>query len=125
MKTVEKNTLKLCQAVGEDFNMVEVEVRDGIPYAIDFCNTAPDEDVNSVGQENFDWVVKTAADFAIEKAKANKPGVDNLTWGTYIKASAAGISFKGNAKPAAAKTETAEPAKKAAPKKNGKKEMAV
>ncbi|MEO8147396.1 MAG: hypothetical protein ABI723_07155 [Bacteroidia bacterium] len=125
LKTVEEYTLTLCRALGYDFNTVEFAVRDGIPYAIDFCNPAPDADVNSVGQENFDWVVKTAADFAIEKAKANKPGVDNLTWGTYIKSSAAGVSFKGTAKPAIAKTETAEPTKKAAPKKNGKKEMAV
>ena len=36
-------------------------LRDGVPYAIDFCNPAPDAEVTSVGQENFDWVVETAA----------------------------------------------------------------
>jgi hypothetical protein len=90
LNTVEEYSLKLCIALGYDFNTVEFAVRDGIPYAIDFCNPAPDADVNSVGQENFDWVVKTAADFAIEKAKSHKAGGQNQTWGTFIRESASG-----------------------------------
>jgi hypothetical protein len=43
------------------FNTVEFAVRDGIPYAIDFGNPAPDADVNSVGEENFEWVVEESA----------------------------------------------------------------
>ncbi len=39
----------LNRGLGYDFNTVEFAVRDGIPYAIDFCNPAPDADVNSVG----------------------------------------------------------------------------
>ncbi|MBL7927173.1 MAG: hypothetical protein JNK61_09710 [Bacteroidia bacterium] len=89
---VEEYTLTLCQALGYDFNTVEFAVRDGIPYAIDFCNPAPDADKNSVGQENFDWVVKTAADFAIEKAKEHKAGASNITWGTYLKDATLGIA---------------------------------
>lgn len=94
LKTVEKYTLTLCQALGYDFNTVEFAVRDGIPYAIDFCNPAPDADVNSVGQENFDWVVKTTATYAIELAKKHKDNADNMTWGTFIKNSAAGVAVK-------------------------------
>lgn len=57
-----------------------------MPYAIDFCNPAPDADVNSVGQENFDWVVEHAAKLAIEKALDNKAGYSgNVTWGNFIK----------------------------------------
>jgi hypothetical protein len=41
-----------------------------------------------VGQENFDWVVETAATYAIEKAMEHVDGADNLTWGEYIKRSA-------------------------------------
>ena len=93
LKIVEEYTLKLCTALGYDFNTVEFAVRDGIPYAIDFCNPAPDADIHSVGQANFDWVVKTAADFAIEKAHSQKEGVDNLTWGTFVKNSASGITI--------------------------------
>jgi len=38
-------------------NTVEFAVDDGIPYAIDFMNPAPDADVHSVGKESFDWIV--------------------------------------------------------------------
>lgn len=90
LKTIEEYTLKLCNYLGYDFNTVEFAVRDGVPIAIDFCNPAPDADIKSVGQENFDWVVETTANYAIERAKAQKAGQDNLTWGEYIKASVAG-----------------------------------
>ena len=64
-------------------------MRDGVPYAIDFCNPAPDAEVTSVGEENFEWVVETAANYAIEKAQEQVEGADNLTWGEYVKRSAA------------------------------------
>jgi hypothetical protein len=76
--------LRINQYLGYDFNTVELAVRDGVPYAIDFCNPAPDADVKSVGQENFDWVVQTAARFAIEKAEQHQAGRDNLTWGADL-----------------------------------------
>jgi glutathione synthase/RimK-type ligase-like ATP-grasp enzyme len=76
--------LRINQYLGYDFNTVELAVRDGVPYAIDFCNPAPDADVKSVGQENFNWVVQTAANFAIEKAEQHQSGKDNLTWGAYL-----------------------------------------
>ena len=76
--------LRICNYLGYDFNTVELAVRDGVPYAIDFCNPAPDAEITSVGQENFDWVVETAATFAIEKAQSHKEGRDNLTWGKYL-----------------------------------------
>jgi predicted flap endonuclease-1-like 5' DNA nuclease len=87
---VEEYVLKLNHALGYDFNTVEFGVVDGVPYAIDFCNPAPDADIHSVGQKNFDWIVENAANFAIERALAHKDGQDNLTWGTFIK-SAVGV----------------------------------
>jgi glutathione synthase/RimK-type ligase-like ATP-grasp enzyme len=81
---VKQYCIDLNLALGYDFNTVEFAIRDGIPYAIDFCNPAPDADVNSVGQENFDWIVENAANLAIEKAKEFKPGKVNLTWGSFI-----------------------------------------
>ena len=71
--------------LGYDFNTVELAIRDGIPYAIDFCNPAPDAERTSVGEENFEWVVETSANYAIEKALENKEGADNLTWGEYVR----------------------------------------
>jgi len=88
-KEMEDIVLRICHYLGYDFNTVELAVRNGVPYAIDFCNPAPDAEVTSVGQENFDWVVETAANYAIEKAQEHKENMDNLTWGTYITNSSA------------------------------------
>ncbi|TAJ69071.1 MAG: hypothetical protein EPO58_00095 [Chitinophagaceae bacterium] len=90
LKEMTDIVLRINQYLGYDFNTVELALRDGVPYAIDFCNPAPDADIKSVGQENFDWVVETAANFAIEKAQAQKDGADNLTWGEYLKKGTAG-----------------------------------
>src|SRR5690606_22583496 len=75
--------------LGYDFSTVELAVRDGVPYAIDFCTPAPDADRHSVGDENFEWVVETAANYAIERAIANDGQGDQLTWGEYVKRSSA------------------------------------
>ncbi len=85
LKQMTEIVLRINKYLGYDFNTVELALRDGVPYAIDFCNPAPDADIKSVGQENFDWVVETAATFAIEKAQSNKAGADNLTWGEYVR----------------------------------------
>jgi glutathione synthase/RimK-type ligase-like ATP-grasp enzyme len=69
LRRVEQDALKLCRALGYDLNTVEFAVEDGIPYAIDFMNPAPDADLNSVGRANFDWIVKHVADMAIAKAR--------------------------------------------------------
>ena len=82
---VKKYSIRLNKALGYDFNTVEFAIRDGIPYAIDFCNPAPDADINSVGQDNFDWIVENAATMAINKAKQYKKDKMNLTWGTFVK----------------------------------------
>jgi glutathione synthase/RimK-type ligase-like ATP-grasp enzyme len=133
LDTITKYVLQLNQYLGYDFNTVEFAVRDGIPYAIDFCNPAPDAEVTSVGQDNFEWVVETAASYAIERAKAQKDNKDNLTWGEFVKAGAAGKPLIATAAKAAkadvsagkvdhAITEEAKPKKKAAaPKKAAKK----
>jgi glutathione synthase/RimK-type ligase-like ATP-grasp enzyme len=81
--------LKLNQGLGYDFNTVELAVRDGVPYAIDFCNPAPDADLNSVGEDNFEWVVEAAADMAIRKARNHVEGKNNLTWGEFVRSYAA------------------------------------
>jgi hypothetical protein len=85
LDTIHDYTIKLNQWLGYDFNTVEFAVRDGIPYAIDFCNPAPDADVNSVGQDNFDWVVEHAAKMAVERAQNIKEDSMNLTWGNFVK----------------------------------------
>ena len=85
LEKVKEGVLKLNTGLGYDFNTVEFAIRNGIPYAIDFCNPAPDADLNSVGQNNFEWIVEAAANMAINRAKNHKPGMNNLTWGSFVK----------------------------------------
>jgi hypothetical protein len=89
LQLMEQIVLRINRYLGYDFNTVELAVREGIPYAIDFCNPAPDAEKISVGEDNFNWVVETAANYAIERALNHKDGVDNLTWGEYMKRSTA------------------------------------
>jgi len=110
LDTIHDYVIKLNQYLGYDFNTVEFAVRDGVPYAIDFCNPAPDAEISSVGKENFEWVVENSARYAIERARAQVDGLDNLTWGEYVKTSATGAplvatlaDFKAAAKTVAKK----------------------
>jgi hypothetical protein len=52
-----RDCLTLTRALGYDIDTVEFAIRDGVPYAIDFLNPAPDCDPNSVGPDNFEWVL--------------------------------------------------------------------
>ena len=89
IRQMEQIVLRINEFLGYDFNTVELAIRDGIPYAIDFCNPAPDAERTSVGEDNFNWVVETSADYAIERALDTRDGLDNLTWGVYLKKSTA------------------------------------
>ena len=65
----------LVGALGYDMNSIEWAVKDGVPYAIDFMNPAPDFDINSLTPEYFDWVVQHMADLVIGLATAaRRPG---------------------------------------------------
>ena len=120
-KQMEDIVLRINQYLGYDFNTVELALRDGVPYAIDFCNPAPDADLASVGQENFDWVVETSANYAIERAQAQQDNKDNLTWGKFVKQGSAGKPLVENADEAPVVSQeaiaAAPKAKKAATKK--------
>lgn len=72
MDRIHRDALALCEGLGYDMNTVEFAVRGGIPYAIDFMNCAPDADRNSVGEENFAWMVDNMADTLIEMVRGEK-----------------------------------------------------
>ncbi|HKP76678.1 MAG TPA: hypothetical protein VJT67_14205 [Longimicrobiaceae bacterium] len=74
------DSLKLVRALGYDMNSMEWAVRDGIPYAIDFMNPAPDMDIYSLTPHYFDWAVKSMADMAIELAKNPRHQDRALGW---------------------------------------------
>ena len=91
---IKRDVLTLNQALGYDFNTVEFAIHDGVPIAIDFCNPAPDADRNSVGEENFNWVVEASAKMLVAKAKAATRGQNGLTWGNYVTNAAAPAKSK-------------------------------
>jgi hypothetical protein len=80
---VERDSLTLCKALGYDLNTVEFAVEDGIPYAIDFMNPAPDADVHSVGAENFEWIVQNMAELAVKKAQQGST-IKDFHWGNFL-----------------------------------------
>ena len=80
-----KDSLTLCRALGYDLNTVEFAVEGGIPYAIDFMNPAPDADVKSVGEENFEWVVQAVAEMAVKKALSDENPARELRWASFLR----------------------------------------
>lgn len=75
--------LKLCRALGYDLNSVEFAVEDGVPYAIDFLNPAPDADYHSVGPANFQWIVDAVAELAVEQA-LKEPAPVEMRWQHFL-----------------------------------------
>ena len=74
----------MCRALGYDLNTVEFAVEDGVPYAIDFLNPAPDAEITSVGQANFDWIVNAVAEMAVKKALSGKNPAKELRWAGFL-----------------------------------------
>ncbi len=64
---VEKDVITICEALGYDLNTVEFAIKDGVPYAIDFMNPAPDAELASVGEYNHRWIVDNMTDFILRK----------------------------------------------------------
>jgi glutathione synthase/RimK-type ligase-like ATP-grasp enzyme len=83
-KQIEKYCTELCKALGYDFNTLEFAVRDGIPYAIDYMNPAPDCDYYSVTPPNFEWVVDKVTEMAIDRALNHRPYSGELRWSQFL-----------------------------------------
>ena len=79
-----RDCLTLNQALGYDMNTVEFAIRDGIPYAIDFLNPAPDSDRASIGPDRFEWVVDHLATLAIEYALSEASPPEEFRWQPMI-----------------------------------------
>ncbi|MEO5511077.1 MAG: hypothetical protein ABIV28_06465 [Longimicrobiales bacterium] len=79
-----RDSLTLVRALGYDMDSMEWAVRDGVPYAIDFMNCAPDMDINSLTPHYFEWVVEHMASMAIRLAKQPRPQLDELNWATLF-----------------------------------------
>ena len=64
---VERDVITICKALGYDLNTVEFAIKDGIPFAIDFMNPAPDAELASVGEYNHNWIVNAMTEFIFKK----------------------------------------------------------
>lgn len=64
---VTKDVRTLCSALGYDINTVEFAIKDGVPYAIDFMNPAPDADLHSVGEFYHNWVTNAVTDLVFKR----------------------------------------------------------
>ena len=75
-RRVVEDSLTLMRALGYDMCSLEWAVKDGVPYAIDFMNPAPDMDIYSLTPHYFEWAVQHMADMAIRLAKEPRPRMD-------------------------------------------------
>ena len=100
---VVSDCLTLCRALGYDINTVEFAVRNGIPYAIDFLNPAPDAEYHSVGRDNFDWVVDAVAELAVQRALSQERTPVEYRWSSFLKGKHGGNNAKPADDPAATK----------------------
>jgi hypothetical protein len=57
----------ICRALGYDINTVEFAIKDGVPYAIDFMNPAPDAELISVGEFYHNWVTNAVTDMVFKR----------------------------------------------------------
>lgn len=90
-----EDTKHICQAFNYDMNTAEFAIKDGIPYAIDFMNPAPDMDINSLGEKHFQWMVTHMADVTIRMAKSKEATADRYHWGRIIKQAGKARAAKG------------------------------
>lgn len=78
------DSILLCEALGYDLNTVEFAVRDGIPYAIDFMNPAPDADIYSVTEPYFNWILDAMARLLVDYAKNGVPTLQQHRWHRFL-----------------------------------------
>jgi glutathione synthase/RimK-type ligase-like ATP-grasp enzyme len=69
---LERDVGALANALGYDVNCVDFAVRGGVPYAVDVINPVPDADRHSVGEANFDWVMRNTAALLVSKAEEKR-----------------------------------------------------
>ncbi len=87
-KALEQKILDGCwalnHALGYDMNSVEFACKDGVPYAIDFTNPAPDMDVYSILPKHFKICVDEMAKFAIKVAREGRKNHDGYAFRQYL-----------------------------------------
>src|SRR5882672_525025 len=93
----------LCSALGYDINTVEFAIKDGVPYAIDFMNPAPDAELQSVGAFYHEWVTEAVTNLVFKRLSetAQRP---RYRWDAFLNPAPAGIDAVASASEQAGRT---------------------
>jgi hypothetical protein len=85
MDRIMKDAVTINNVLGYDMNSIEFAIKDGIPYAIDFTNPAPDMDIWSIHEKYFKIVVDWMVEFAVSLAKdKSKTMTTNYRWANLV-----------------------------------------
>ena len=79
----------LNNALGYEMNTIEFAVEDGVPYAIDFLNPAPDFERDRITAFYFDMVVQKMTDLVIDRALHGQPQQTWPQWPQMLKMASA------------------------------------
>jgi hypothetical protein len=105
---VVKDAQTINQALGYEMNTIEFAVKDGVPYAIDFLNPAPDFERDRITEFYFEHVVEKMARLVIDRAvngNASNP------WPRWEEMLGIGAASGFTAAPAVTKASASPPAK--------------
>jgi hypothetical protein len=105
---VEGDVQKICRALGYDLNTVEFAIKDGIPYAIDFMNPAPDAELASVGEYNHNWIVNEMTEFVLRRVGETAAQANVYRWDALLKGNNNEIAATETKKKATPKAKKAE-----------------
>ncbi|MFN2596015.1 MAG: hypothetical protein ABR563_02380 [Pyrinomonadaceae bacterium] len=84
---VARDVQTLCRALGYDINTVEFAIKDGVPYAIDFMNPAPDAELASVGEFYHSWVTDAVVRLVFKRLA--EPREARYRWDALLNSAAA------------------------------------
>jgi hypothetical protein len=79
-----KDSQTINMALGYEMNTIEFAVRNGVPYAIDFLNPAPDFERDRITPLYFDHVVDRMSKMVIDRALHGKPDMSWPRWEEMI-----------------------------------------
>lgn len=107
-RRVTSDVRTLCSALGYDINTVEFAIKDGIAYAIDFMNPAPDADLHSVGEFYHRWVTDAVTDLVFRRLDEGRQQ-PRYRWDSFLNPSLERTDAVASAEEQAARTIIPEP----------------
>jgi hypothetical protein len=92
---VVKDAQTINQALGYEMNTIEFAVQDGVPYAIDFLNPAPDFERDRITEFYFEQVVERMARLVIDRALRGDATNSWPRWEVMVSTGKEGVGFAG------------------------------